>query len=188
MTPGPLVTAPKSLEERLNSSIAERIKEHYDSMVVAAQGNKPPDWTVTKGGKKYGIDQRNIYIGDVKIPTALLALLPLNQQANPIIMQRERALAWQHDDIVFQGQKAMSEDELSAAIKRIRDGTYGICEVTQKPIAKERLLAVPFTRYSAEAQKNIERNRHHSRSQAGLLGELGEEGGKMRDDDGGGDD
>ena len=88
--------------------------------------------------------------------------------------------------MVASEQEALSE--IDAAIKRIHDGTYGICEITQKPIAKERLLAVPFTRYSAEAQKNIERNRLRSRTQAGLLGEMGEEGGKMMDEGGGGDD
>lgn len=88
--------------------------------------------------------------------------------------------------LVSSEQEALAE--IDAAIKRIREGTYGICEVTQKPIAKERLLVVPFTRYSTEAQKDIERNRHRSRTQAGLLGELGEEGGKLSDDDGGGED
>jgi RNA polymerase-binding transcription factor DksA len=88
--------------------------------------------------------------------------------------------------MVASEQEALSE--IDAAIKRINDGTYGVCEITQKPIAKERLLAVPFTRYSAEAQKDLERNRHRSRTQAGLFGELGEEGGgKMMDEDGGGD-
>ncbi len=86
--------------------------------------------------------------------------------------------------LVSSEQEALSE--IDAAIKRIRDGTYGICEITAKPISKERLLAVPFTRYSAEAQKQIERNRHHSRTQAGLFGE-GEEGGKIMEEDGGGD-
>jgi RNA polymerase-binding transcription factor DksA len=88
--------------------------------------------------------------------------------------------------MVASEQEALSE--IDAAIKRIHDGTYGVCEITQKPIAKERLLAVPFTRYSAEAQKDLERNRHRSRTQAGLFGEMGEEGGgKIMDDDGGGD-
>lgn len=87
--------------------------------------------------------------------------------------------------MVANEQEALSEIE--AAIKRIYDGTYGVCEVTQKPIAKERLLAVPFTRYSAEAQKDLERNRHRTRTQAGLFGEMGEEGGKMMDDGGDGD-
>jgi RNA polymerase-binding transcription factor DksA len=84
--------------------------------------------------------------------------------------------------LVSSEQEALSEIE--AAIKRVRDGTYGICEITAKPISKERLLAVPFTRYSAEAQKQIERNRHHSRAEAGLFGESGEEGGPIAHDDG----
>lgn len=82
--------------------------------------------------------------------------------------------------LVSSEQEALSEIE--AAIRRIKDGSYGICEVTGKPIAKERLLAVPFTRYSAEAQKEIERNRHRARTQAGLFGELGEEGAKISDE------
>jgi RNA polymerase-binding transcription factor DksA len=87
--------------------------------------------------------------------------------------------------MVASEQEALSE--IDAAIKRINDGTYGICEITQKPIAKERLLVVPFTRYTAEAQKDLERNRHRSRTQAGLFGELGEEGGKIADEDSGGE-
>jgi RNA polymerase-binding transcription factor DksA len=88
--------------------------------------------------------------------------------------------------LVSSEQEALAEIE--AAIKRIHDGTYGICEITAKPIAKERLLAVPFTRYSAEAQKGIERNRHRTRTQAGLFGEIGgEDSGKIMDEDGGND-
>lgn len=85
--------------------------------------------------------------------------------------------------MVASEQEALSE--IDAAIKRVHDGTYGTCEITAKPISKERLLAVPFTRYSAEAQKDIERNRHRTRTQPGLFGELGEEGGKIVDDEGG---
>ena len=89
--------------------------------------------------------------------------------------------------LVSSEQEALGE--IDAAIKRIKDGTYGICEITQEPIAKERLLAVPFTRYSAGAQKELERNRHRSRTQAGILGELGEDGAPATGggDDGGGD-
>lgn len=89
--------------------------------------------------------------------------------------------------LVSSEQEALSEIE--AAIKRIHDGTYGICESTQKPIAKERLLAVPFTRYSAEAQKDVERHSHRSQQRGGLFGDAGDEegGGKIADDDSGGD-
>jgi RNA polymerase-binding transcription factor DksA len=86
--------------------------------------------------------------------------------------------------LVSSEQEALTEIE--AAIKRVKEGTYGTCEITGKPIAKERLSAVPFTRYSAEAQKDIERNRMRSRSSAGLFGELGEDGAKIEDS--GGDD
>lgn len=87
--------------------------------------------------------------------------------------------------LVSSEQEALAEIE--AAIKRIHDGTYGVCEITGKPIAKERLLAVPFTRYSAEAQKEIERNRHRVRTQAGLFSEHGDDAGKMMDVDDSGD-
>lgn len=87
--------------------------------------------------------------------------------------------------LVSSEQEALTE--IDAAIKRIHDGSYGICEITQKPIAKERLLAVPFTRYSAEAQKDLEKNRYRARTAGGLFGELGEEGGKIMDEDSGGD-
>lgn len=83
-------------------------------------------------------------------------------------------------------QEALAEIE--AAIKRIHDGSYGICESTQKPIAKERLLAVPFTRYSAEAKKQVERHSHRAQQRGGLFGDgTDEEGGKIADDSGGDD-
>ncbi|MBA3849654.1 MAG: hypothetical protein C0502_06620 [Opitutus sp.] len=89
--------------------------------------------------------------------------------------------------LVSSEQEALSEIE--AAIKRIHDGTYGVCELSQKPIAKERLLAVPFTRYTAEARKEVERHSHRSQQRGGLFGDTGDEegGGKMMDDDAGGD-
>jgi RNA polymerase-binding transcription factor DksA len=87
--------------------------------------------------------------------------------------------------LVSSEQEALTE--IDAAIKRIHDGSYGVCEITQKPIAKERLLAVPFTRYSADAQKDLEKNRYRTRTAGGLFGEIGEEGGKIMDEESGGD-
>lgn len=68
--------------------------------------------------------------------------------------------------MVASEQEALTE--IDAAIQRIKAGTYGICEITHQPISKDRLLAVPFTRYCTEAQKEIERYRLRSRTQAGL--------------------
>jgi RNA polymerase-binding transcription factor DksA len=50
-------------------------------------------------------------------------------------------------------------NEIEEAILRIKDGTYGICEVTGKVISKARLAAVPFARYSVEGQAEYEKNK-----------------------------
>jgi RNA polymerase-binding protein DksA len=42
---------------------------------------------------------------------------------------------------------------LERALERIENRTYGICRVTGKPIAKERLEAVPHTEISIEAKR-----------------------------------
>ena len=121
--PGPLVSAPKTQAERLDSALASRVAEHNDSLAaLAPSGRKPGDWTFERGGKKYGIDQQSIYLGGIKIPTAILALLPLKGiQGNPTAMERERVLAAMRSDIQYQAQRAMNEDEFRAAVKRIRE-------------------------------------------------------------------
>ena len=86
--------------------------------------------------------------------------------------------------LVANEQEALSEIE--AAIQRIKAGNYGVCEHTQQPIPKDRLVAVPFTRYTAAAMKEIEKTRYKVRGQSGILGE-GEEGGPKMEDDGGGE-
>lgn len=43
--------------------------------------------------------------------------------------------------------------DLKLALIRIENGTYGICKITGKPIAIERLMATPHTQHSIEAKK-----------------------------------
>ena len=47
--------------------------------------------------------------------------------------------------------------EIEEALKRIEKNTYGVCELTQKPIPKARLDAIPWTRFTVEAQAQLER-------------------------------
>ncbi len=47
--------------------------------------------------------------------------------------------------------------EIDAALQRIEDRTYGVCEMTGKPIPKARLNAKPWARYTIEAAREIER-------------------------------
>lgn len=48
--------------------------------------------------------------------------------------------------------------QLKRALVRIENGNYGICKVTGKPIAKERLKAAPHTQHSIEAKLMRNRN------------------------------
>jgi len=48
--------------------------------------------------------------------------------------------------------------EVLAAIRRIEQGTYGVCELTGEPIDAERLKAIPWARYSLAGQKELERD------------------------------
>jgi hypothetical protein len=46
--------------------------------------------------------------------------------------------------------------EIDEALDRIRTGSYGICELTGKEIERQRLEAIPWTRFSADAEKTLE--------------------------------
>jgi len=43
------------------------------------------------------------------------------------------------------------------ALKRIENGTYGICESCDEIIDKERLIAMPFTKLCLSCQEDLER-------------------------------
>lgn len=48
--------------------------------------------------------------------------------------------------------------EIDAALKKIQDGAYGLCEISGKPIPHARLEALPFARYTVECQADLEKN------------------------------
>ncbi len=54
--------------------------------------------------------------------------------------------------------------EIDAALARIENGTFGICERLGKPIRIERLRETPWARYSIEAARDIERGGYMDRS------------------------
>lgn len=47
--------------------------------------------------------------------------------------------------------------EINEALARIERGSYGICELTGKPIERARLEAIPWTRFSAAAETQLEK-------------------------------
>ena len=67
--------------------------------------------------------------------------------------------------------------EIEEALKRIEKGTYGVCELTSKPIPKARLDAIPWTRFTVEAQAQLERDGALRSRKLGALGTVDSSGG-----------
>ena len=62
--------------------------------------------------------------------------------------------------------------EIEAALERIEDGRYGTCELTGEPIPKPRLDAIPWARYTARAQVEVERTSETPRARLNALGSM----------------
>jgi RNA polymerase-binding transcription factor DksA len=62
--------------------------------------------------------------------------------------------------------------EIEEALKRIEKKTYGVCELTGKTIPKARLEAIPWTRFTVEAQAQLEREGALRSRRIGQLGTI----------------
>ena len=70
--------------------------------------------------------------------------------------------------------------EIDQALKRIELGTYGICEMSNKPIPHARLEAIPFARFTVECQSQLEKQSKASRTRQSVTSLFG-----LTDDEGG---
>ncbi|MEZ5208642.1 MAG: TraR/DksA C4-type zinc finger protein [Acidimicrobiales bacterium] len=66
-------------------------------------------------------------------------------EGDTLAVERER-------DLAMSAQARAMIDEIDAALGRMADGTYGICEVSGQPIPKERLKAIPWKRGARRVQ------------------------------------
>ena len=76
--------------------------------------------------------------------------------------------------------------EIEEALKRIEKSTYGVCELTGKNIPKARLAAIPWTRFTVEAQAQLEKEgalRSRKLGQLGTIDNSGASDGDAGDDD-----
>lgn len=119
--PGDIVAAPKSAKEKLDSAVASIIAPYNDSVAAASGARRPGDWTFEKGGRKYGIDEKYIRLGKISIPTAILALLPINTTGNPTMNDRNRLQNQLHADIFWNAQRGMNEADFKKAVRSIRE-------------------------------------------------------------------
>jgi len=70
--------------------------------------------------------------------------------------------------------------EIEEALKRLELGTYGVCEMSGKPIAHPRLEALPFARCTVECQSQLEKQNKVSRARVPVTSLFG-----LTDDEGG---
>ncbi len=125
----PLPLPPKELASRLSkrhvelvdSAVTAIVQSYLDSIAndPSARGQTLPSWTKEIAGKKYGLDSKNIYIAGLKIPAAVLALLPIpagnidqNQAYNHLMDLRA--------DMQYAAQRAANLDEFKAMIRDMR--------------------------------------------------------------------
>jgi RNA polymerase-binding transcription factor DksA len=74
--------------------------------------------------------------------------------------------------------------EIEEALKRIERGSYGVCEDTGEKIPKARLDAIPWARFTVEAQARLEKEGAlRSRNRLGSLGTVESGAGVEVDDD-----
>ena len=65
--------------ELVDSAVNAIVQAYLDSIAADPSARKAglPSWTADVAGKKFGLDSSNIYIAGLKIPAAVLALLPI---------------------------------------------------------------------------------------------------------------
>jgi hypothetical protein len=126
----PLPLPPQDLAQKLtrtheqlaDSVVAVTIQAFLDSIgrEPGADQMKLPDWTTKVGGVKFGLDSKNIYIAGLKIPAAVLALLPLPSGGN-----QQNALNHNGDfiyrDLRDAARRATTMEDFKEAIREIRD-------------------------------------------------------------------
>ena len=125
----PLPLPPEELARRLtrghvelvDSAVTAIVQAYLDSIASepAAQGQTLPSWTTEIAGKKFGIDSKNIYVAGLKIPAAVLALLPIpagnidqNQAYNHLMDLRA--------DLQYAAQRAENLEEFKTMIREMR--------------------------------------------------------------------
>ena len=132
------------------------------------------------GGTLSGKIGRNKYLNKKQLKEQLNRLLDLRERVTGEILsinrdslsqnERDPSLSDQGTDTFDRefalNQLSSEQDilfEIDEAIRRIENGTYGICEMTNDPINIERLEALPYVRHSIKAQSELEKGHHRYR-------------------------
>lgn len=125
----PLPLPPRELASRLtgtpgelpDSVVTRVIQAFLDSIAAdpASRNAQMPSWTTNIAGAKFGLDSKWIHVAGLKIPAALLALLPI-----PFGGNEQRAFdrsEWLYEDLRQATQRSDNLAEFKKTIKEIRE-------------------------------------------------------------------
>jgi hypothetical protein len=105
----------------LENLVTGRLLAYLDSMPPDSFAPPAaPKWTTEIAGKTWGIDGRWIYLGGLKLPAALLALLPVPTQNNYDQARAARDLQRMREDILQAAQRADNAAEFKRYVDELR--------------------------------------------------------------------
>lgn len=108
--------------EIADSVVTAIVQVYIDSVLSTQSENAPlPSWTTKVGNQQLGIDSRWIYLGPIKIPTALLALIMPNVgSAEQSDFTKFRQFQQMREDVQLAARRAERIDDFKRAIKELR--------------------------------------------------------------------
>ena len=125
----PLPLPPQELAKRLDKTNAELVDSAVTQIIQAfldsvgnaagAENAELPNWTKEVDGLKFGLDSKNIYIAGLKIPAAVLALLPIPAATNQQKAFKRDGIIY--DDLRRAAQRAQTMDDFKEAIRKLRE-------------------------------------------------------------------
>ncbi|HEX7337968.1 MAG TPA: hypothetical protein VF252_12245 [Gemmatimonadales bacterium] len=112
----------RSRAELVDSAVSTIVQAYLDSIASdpASRNVGLPSWTTEIAGKKFGLDSKNIYIAGLKIPAAVLALLPIAGGGNIDQNRAYNHLMDMRQDLLYAAQRAQTMDEFKQIIREIR--------------------------------------------------------------------
>jgi hypothetical protein len=109
--------------ELVDSAVTAIVQVYIDSVLSAEPANTPlPSWTTRVGESQVGFDSRWIYLGPIKIPTALVAaLLPFSGgSAETSDFTKFRMLQQMREDVQVAARRAQTVQDFKRAIRELR--------------------------------------------------------------------
>jgi hypothetical protein len=126
----PLPAPPRELAEAItrthlqlvDSAVSAIVQQYIDSVLSApsAPGAAVPSWTTQIFGKTFGIDSKYIYLGGLKIPSAVLALLPIKGGGASMEYSQATRLAAIREDLAYAAQRAQTMEDFKRAVRELR--------------------------------------------------------------------